>query len=164
MENALNNYKEKFGPDYYYWLAIAMLKAAEGKNEDAIKAITTAHFSITQEEAKNWWIMPDWYQLIEACELLFEDTGKAAYREQALDLARLYQHVNPLDSWGYAVEAKYTKNEHDRTRALAMTLYLDRRSYHISSFSKEELEKAERWLEKNNPFLQAAQKEEKSEI
>ena len=38
-------------------------------------------------------------------------------------------------------------------RPLALTMYLDKQSYHIEGISKKEIEQAVRWLEKNNPFL-----------
>jgi len=67
-------------------------------------------------------------------------------------------------AWSYAVEAKYTDNATDKMRALAVTLYLDRRSEHIASFSQEEKDKALQWLGKNNPFLQVPAGSSRSDI
>jgi hypothetical protein len=96
-----------------------------------------------------------WYQLVEACEWLYEDTKHAEYRSLALYWAKLHQQIQPMFAWAYAVEAKYTDSPVDRLRALAMTLYLDKRSERIAGFSEPDQAKALEWLKKNNPFLKS---------
>jgi hypothetical protein len=41
----------------------------------------------------------------------------------------------------------------DRIRALGLALYMDRHSAHIAHFSKDDRDKALKWLEHNNPFI-----------
>jgi len=48
----------------------------------------------------------DWYQLVEACEWLYEDTKYTEYRDLALKYAKICQVLRPLYGWPYAVEAK----------------------------------------------------------
>jgi hypothetical protein len=64
----------------------------------------------------------------------------------------MYQQIDPLESWAYAVEAKYAKTEEEQRRPLALTLYLDPRSYRISSISEKVKKIAREWFKKYNPF------------
>ena len=93
-----------------------------------------------------------WFQLIEACEWLYESSRIVEYRDLMVSFARRYQQIYPMYSWAYAVEAKYTQLPDDRTRALAMAQYLDPRSERISHFTEPEKKMAIAWLKDNNPF------------
>ncbi|HEX8948539.1 MAG TPA: hypothetical protein VF790_06230, partial [Dissulfurispiraceae bacterium] len=93
-----------------------------------------------------------WYQLVEICEWLYEDTRHPEYRVLALKWAKVHQRIQPMFAWSYAVEAKYTASASDRLKALALTLYLDKNSERIAGFSEAEKSKALEWLRDNNPF------------
>jgi hypothetical protein len=139
--------------DFDYWLSTAMMQAAEQHHRDALKSFDLARTNIISALIDTRPV-PAWYQLVETCELLFKETGENAYRDRVVELARLYQQIQPLDSWAYAVEAKYSKDEDSRTRALALTLYLDPKSFHIADCSEKDKERALKWLDMHNPFLQ----------
>ena len=113
--------------------------------------------------AKEWQYFP-WYQLVEACEWLYEDTAYIGYRDLVLKFAKICQKIRYESAWSYAVEAKYTDSESDRLRALGITLYLDKRSERISRISDNEKQRALAWLKKNNPFIRASSKGATSEI
>jgi hypothetical protein len=55
-------------------------------------------------------------------------------------------------SWTYALEARLLTPGPERTRALAMTLYLDPRAKVVASLSDKEKSDLTHWLDKNNPF------------
>lgn len=138
---------EPFG----YRLAKGLFNGANGQHEEAVRLLKEAFWRIPYSYDKDRPIDP-WYQLVEACEWLYADSKRSEYREMAIEWARRHQRIRPLDGWAYAVEAKYSDNPASRLRALALALYLDRRSERISGISEEEKGKAREWLENNNPF------------
>jgi hypothetical protein len=70
----------------------------------------------------------------------------------ALELSRIYQRINPLDSWAYAIEAKYAPTAKERIKPLGIALYLDERSYHLAEIPEQEKKNARKWFAENNPF------------
>jgi hypothetical protein len=149
-EKAIGAYKLR-GRNFEFWLATAMMKAAAKDHKAAQEALELARAN-ANSSFSNARPVPVWYQLVESCELLHEDTKFDVYRSMALDFARIHQQMYPLDSWAYAVEAKYV-SEKDRLRPLAIALYLDKRSCHVSGIPEQEKKNAQKWLESNNPFL-----------
>lgn len=93
-----------------------------------------------------------WYQIVEMCEWLYEDSGNQQYLDLALKWSREYQIIQPMFAWAYAVEAKYSKNPDERRRALRYALYLDRQSARLQGIPETEKAAAETWLRKNNLF------------
>ena len=93
-----------------------------------------------------------WFQLIEACEWLYESSHNPEYRDLMVSFAKRYQQIYPMYSWAYAVEAKYTQSSDDRTKALAMAQYLDPSSQWISHFTASDKKKALTWFKDHNPF------------
>ncbi|MEK6744995.1 MAG: hypothetical protein AABZ15_15365 [Nitrospirota bacterium] len=150
-ERLLNTFQNRSGKVFEYWLGTAMLQAVAGKDNEALRSLDLSRFNVNTSLHATRSIHP-WYQLVEACEILFEETGNAEYRNKALELARMRQQMQPLISWTYAVEARYAATEEERIGPLAITLYLDPRSYRIADISEPEKEKARKWLETNNPF------------
>lgn len=163
VEDLLRVYELKFGRDFEYWLATAMVQSSAGKHDDALRSLDLARTNINSSLSRERPIQA-WYQLVDACELLFKDTKVDAYQARALELARIYQRVQPLDSWAYAVEARFAKTEEDRLRPLALAMYLDKQSYHLEGVSKKEKERALKWLEKNNPFLKMEEEVRQEQI
>lgn len=139
--------KEPLDP-FRYRLARAFLSGAEGRHAEAVEFLKTAYWRLPKATT----LIDPWYQLVEACEWLFADSRRPDYRDLAVGWARKHQRIRPMDGWAYAVEAKHAENPADRLRALALTLYLDRRSERIQDVPEEEKKKAQEWLEKNNPF------------
>ena len=150
LDNYLKIYKGKMGETFDYHLALAFLNGGRKNHKEALANLKAAQFNMPEDKMRP---LPAWYQLIETYEWLYEDSGNAEYREQIIKLAKICQVIHPFQGWPYAFEAKYTNSEADRIRALALTLYLDKRSEHISSFSDHDKQKALEWLKSNNPFL-----------
>lgn len=96
------------------------------------------------------------YQYAEACEWLYRETQQEEFRRLALDWARQYQQIQPMYAWAYAMEAALADAGESRTRALAIALYLDRRSERIQALPADERAKAEQWLKIHTPFKPSA--------
>jgi hypothetical protein len=134
----------------YYFISRAYYHGLKGNHKEATANLALAKNCLHPTGERP--IYP-WYQLVDACEWLYKDTGYDGYRLLALEWAKLHQRILPWFAWAYAVEAKYTASEEDRLRALAITLYLDKNSERIADIPETEKAKARKWLEKNNPFL-----------
>ncbi len=150
FETILDNYRKKFGKDFNYHLSMAFLSGAAKKHPAAIEHLNKARFNIVSYAGSNE-LFP-WYQLLEAAEWLYEDTGHEGYRDVILSFSKTHQRVYPMHSWAYAFEAKHAADTVNRLRALAMALYLDRNSERISGFSEKDKKEAREWFEKNSPF------------
>lgn len=151
----LNDVKAVFGEDYQYHLSMAFINGIEGRHADALKSLESVRSATSSLLSTP---IPQWYKLVDACEWLYKESGRVEYRNMALDLAKAYQKIMPLWAWAYAVEAKYAAPGPERTMALALTLYLDKKSERISGIPESEKAAALKWLEKNNPFLKKAKK------
>jgi hypothetical protein len=92
------------------------------------------------------------YQYAEACEWLYQDTGDRRFVAELLDWARKQQTVQPLLAWSYSVQYEYESPGAARTRALAMTEYLDPASPRIREASRTERVAAQAWLDEHAPF------------
>jgi hypothetical protein len=159
---AIGAYKKRES-NFEFWLATAMMNAAGNNHKAAQESLELARTN-ANSSFSNIRPVPVWYQLVESCELLYEDTRIDAYRSMAVDFARTHQQMYPFVSWAYAVEAKYAPTEKDRVRSLGIALYLDKSSYHISDLSEQEKKNAQKWLEDNNPFLRYTKKGNRNQI
>ena len=92
------------------------------------------------------------YQFAEACEWLYQDTGDPRFVVELLDWARKQQAVQPIVAWAYSVDYEYERPGAARTRALAMTEYLDPASPRITKASQAERAAAKAWLDEHPPF------------
>jgi hypothetical protein len=92
------------------------------------------------------------YQYAEACEWLYRDTGDSRFVTELLDWARKQETVQPFLAWAYSMQYEYERPGAARTRALAMTEYLDRASPRISKASLAERAAAKAWLDEHPPF------------
>ncbi len=151
IESYLADYRKELGDDFDYYLSQAFLSAGRKDHQGAIRNLESARYHGSIFNGKR--LFSVWYQLTESCEWLYEDSKYEGYRELLLKFARLRQTIRPMDSWAYSFEAKYTKSESDRIRALAITLYLDKQSERIAHFSTKQKNQALEWLKENNPFL-----------
>jgi hypothetical protein len=95
------------------------------------------------------------YQFAEACEWLYQDTGDPRFVAELLDWARKQQAVQPIVAWAYSMEYDYERPGAARTRALAMTEYLDPGSPRITKASQAERAAAKAWLDERPPFRAA---------
>ncbi len=156
VESELKRIKDYKNDVFYYNLSNAIVLGTQNKHAEALKYLKTAR-NTAPLLFEGYPVMP-WYSLVESCEWLYDVTGNPEYRDLALEYSKIYQRMMPLMAWAYAVEAKYTKNERDRLRALAITLYLDKDSERVSGVSVAEKDKAREWLKDNNPFLESSRK------
>ena len=131
-------------------LSKACVYVLQGKHSEAVSSLKFASYRIPPTLSLPF---PARYQLVEICEFLHAETGNQEYLKLGLEWAKLQQRADPIHAWPYAVEAKYAESPADRLRALGLALYLDRHSAHIAHFSREERDKALKWLEPNNPFI-----------
>jgi len=147
-EALVRSFRDRVGSDFYFLLAQAYVDGLAGRAGEARARLWEAF--LLQPDLNDLPIAPP-YQLLEACERLFELTGDDAYRKLLVDLAGRTQHRWPW-SWAFTFEAKHGTEPAARRRALALGLYLDRRSDRLASVGEAERRAAEAWLEQNNPF------------
>ena len=138
------------GRDFYWYLAKAF--AAAGKYDDKA-ALDNLNAALNRRQYTQGQPVLTEYQFAEACEALYEWRHAKPYRDMALDWAKKYEVIQPLFAWPYALEAKFTDSETDRTRALGFALYLDRNARMISGFDDAERKKASDWFAKHKPFI-----------
>jgi len=130
-------------------LASAYLQGLAGDHAHALHSLWQAHLAwsmLTTEVT-----IPPPFQVLETCEKLHEWTGDERFRTLLLDLARRQRDVWPWP-WAYAFEAEYAKDASEHERVLAMALFLDPASEHLSTFSKAQREAASEWFRRNRPF------------
>lgn len=152
IEGILGKMKdEQQGPDYF--LARAILAAAAGQNDEALKALDVGRCRFLYLKATP---IRSTYVYGDISEALAELTGNAKIREFALKYARAFQKIEAWHAWPYAMEARLARNAKDRGRALAMAYYLDPKSEWLSALKKVEIEHAVKTYGMANPFLQRA--------
>jgi hypothetical protein len=139
----------RVGGDFAAFLAGAFFEGLHGHKAAALDFLKAAFYNRSLENTDP--IFSE-YRYAEACEWLYKDTGDDAYRQLALEWARMQERVRPERSWIYSLEARLLMPGPERTRALAMTLYLDPRANVVQSLSANEKADLTQWLDKNNPF------------
>ena len=155
MKEFLKNYERPddsrtFQKEFDFYLAEAFMAGGEGRHEEAVASLNAAFNRRPHTEMRPIF---SWYQIVEACEWLYEDSNQEVYKILAVKWAKAYQIIQPMFAWAYAVEAKYSTNALDRRRALGFALHLDRHSERISGIRAAEKVTAREWFEKNNPFV-----------
>ena len=139
----------RVGGDFAASLAKAFFLGLHGHKSDTLEYLKAAFY---HRPFENTGPIFSEYRYAEACEWLFNDTHEDAYRQLALEWARMQQRVRPEISWIYALEARLSSPGPERTQALAMTLYLDPGARVVASLSAREKSRLADWLTKNNPF------------
>ncbi len=134
---------------FAYHLSQAYIHGSAGDHAGAVEKLKAAGTRIPYGEPR---FIPPWYQLVEACEWLHRLTGRGEYKELALKWAKTHQRLDPIQAWAYGVEARLTAEPQSRTRAIALTIYLDPNSGHLAGTSRQDREKGREWLQSNNPF------------
>jgi hypothetical protein len=147
FEDYLNS--ARVGGDFAAFLAGAFFEGLHGHKPEALEFLKAAFYNRPFENTDP--IFSE-FRYAEACEWLYNDTHEDAYRQLALEWARMQQRVRPDMSWIYALEARLLTPGPERTRALAMTLYLDPRAKVVESLPAREKSDLIQWLDKNNPF------------
>jgi hypothetical protein len=162
IEAYLSQYKKELGDDFDYCLSMAFLAGSKKDHREAVTYLKLARYHIQSVRGVRYF--PALYQLVEAAEWLYEDSKFEGYRELLVEVVKLRQIIRPMDSWAYAFEAKYTRSDADRIRALAITLYLDKRSARIAHFSESQKRNALEWLKENNPLILNQKKPQQEDI
>lgn len=135
-----------------YFLSEAFWVGGQGQHEQAVRFLRQAFDHRPHTEMRP---MFSWYQIVEACEMLFDATKNDEYRNLALKWAKEYQVIQPMFAWAYGVEVKYSKDPTEKQRALAIALFLDQNSERIQAIPESDKQQALKWLSTNNPFRQA---------
>ena len=143
--------------DFDKLLAQAVLSGIAGRTEESVQLLKRAVYRRPYTEARPVYTE---YEFAEIAEWLYEATGKAKYRDLALDWARKVQKTQPWHAWAYALEAKLATDAGARRKAIGMANYLDPDSDRLRSVSKKELGAAVKDF--RNPFLNLTGKKEKS--
>jgi hypothetical protein len=146
MISLAQNKKE---PPFDFYLAKAYLSA--GKNDHKAAIIQLKKAFAYRPYTGHRPIMT-WYQLLEACEWLYQDSGYAGYKKLLLMWAKQYQVIAPMYAFSYAFEAKYTDDPKRKIRALGITLYLDKDSVHLQGITETDIDAARKWFSESEPF------------
>jgi hypothetical protein len=136
--------------EFYAHLSQAVELGLQGQHKKAEEQLRSASYRLPATRSKPFF---SWYQLVEISEWLYKETHDPIYRELAFKWAKLYQRIQPMFAWAYAVEAQYSESSKDRLSALALAIYLDKNSERIATFPESDKIKAIRWLNENNPFV-----------
>ena len=137
-----------------YELSLAFFAGRRGEHAVALKHLDNAFNQRPSTDARP---IPTEYQWAEACEWLYQATNEKRYLDAALKWAKTHQRLQPMMAWAYAIEAKYTTNEAERVRALAIAQYLDPLSERIAGVDANLKARAKAWLAANNPFARKSQ-------
>ena len=138
-------------PSFDQLLARAFFAGQRKDADAALKALRAACDCVRTTDDRP--VMTE-YQYAEACEWLYQDTGDPRFIAELLDWARKQQTVQPTMAWAYSMQYQYEKPGAARTRALAMTEYLDPASPRITKASQGERAIARAWLAHTLPSNQ----------
>ena len=133
-DKLLAEHLANIGADSDYLIARALMEASAGRHESAAASLRLAFQRLPFTATRSFLAG---YTLLEACELLFTDTGNDLYRALVEDFARRLQVDLPY-SWAAAFEAKYARDPDARRVALAAASLLDPRSLRIAHFPEAE--------------------------
>jgi hypothetical protein len=152
MEDFIENLPWSTNSDFDYLLAKAFFAGSRKDSEAAFSLLRRAFFARPDAEYPAFRPMLTEYQYAEAAEWLYEETGELRFLDELLAWVQATQITQPFHSWAYAMEYSYARTDEQRTRALALTLYLDPLSERIIDATPAERERARAWSEANNPF------------
>jgi len=133
---------------YVPQLVAALVEGAEGKHERALDLLRRALADRPYTESR---AVFTYYQVLEAAELLYAESGEERYRDFVLDKARRFTVIQPVYAWAYAMVARYTTDSSERREFLATALHLDPQSWRALQLDSQEREQALQWLAENGP-------------
>lgn len=133
-DKLLSEHLANIGADSDYLIARALMEGSAGSHESAAASLRLAFYRLPFTATRSFLAG---YTLLEACELLFTETGNDLYRALIEDFARRLQVDLPY-SWAAAFEAKYARDPAARQLALAAASILDPQSQRIAHFPESE--------------------------
>jgi len=133
-----------------YHLARSVVAGLAGKTAESFRSLKLALYRRPFTQSRPVYTE---YQFAEICEWLYEATRNAKYRDMAVSWAKSVQAFSPWFAWPYAMEAKYATNNSERSRAVAMAYYLDKKSERLAKIPKNEINAAVKGFTGRNPFL-----------
>lgn len=137
------------GNDFDAELAYAAFEGGTGNHDKAIRHLKNAFGCEVKREER---LFGRWFQLVQLCQWLYEDSHDPRYRQLALQWARSYQQIRPIYAWAYMVEAELTDQQENKIKALACAQFLCPQSRRLDGFDRSLKEKAAEWMKANNPF------------
>lgn len=149
VEKTLQGFDARY-QRFDYHLAKAVIAGIGGDKEDSLRHLTLAMDRRLFTDQRPVLVE---YQYAELCEWLYESTKDERYREAALRTAKSNQVTQPWFGWSYAMEAELTSDPIDRSRAIAMTYYLDKESERLAKIPAAEVQSAIQKFTGLNPFL-----------
>ncbi|MEM7281835.1 MAG: hypothetical protein AAF438_09435 [Pseudomonadota bacterium] len=148
--NRKNAPSRTIGALFDHNLSQAFLSGANRDFNESMKYLKLAAFDRPYLNERN--VVP-MYQVIEAAELLYDDSGHQPYRDLALDLARKYRQIQPMYAWAHATVALYSADDAEKYDALTKAIFLDKNSRRAALVDKSIYQRAARAAAKSNPFL-----------
>jgi len=144
-----------------YHVARAVIAALAGRTSESLRSLKLAlhrrPFTVSRPLYTE-------YQFAEICEWLYEATRNPKYRDEAVSWAKSVQAFNPWFAWPYALEAKYSTNKSERSHAIAMAYYLDKKSERLAKIPKNETNAAVKGFTGRNLFLKTRSSSKESSI
>lgn len=140
------------GVDADYLMARALTEGSAGQHDAAAASLRLAFHRLPRTATRS---LEPGYTLLEACELLFTESGNDAYRALIEDFARRLQVDLPWP-WAAAFEAKYARELDTRQLALAAASILDPGSMRIAHFPQAERAALRRAAARHASLLGAA--------
>ena len=142
-------YQSREQPYFDEYLSLALIRGTEGKHSDAIDYLKRTNSDVLHTSDRS---IPTRYQILEVAKMLYDDTGNDDYRRFALDMARKYAVIEPIQSYTHSLVAMLSDDRNERIIALARAIFLDPETSSISTANPTELEAARKLADKGYPM------------
>ena len=108
-------------------LAKAMVLAADGRHDDALRFLKAARYELSRQDAGAFpnEMLTAPYDFVLASWLMARQTGERRYAEEGLAVARGYQATNEFMAWPHAAEALLSLDPKARQVAACRAALLD---------------------------------------
>jgi hypothetical protein len=133
---------------FHALLSAAYLAGAAGSTDQALQLLWEAFIALP---ARDQFMVPAGFQLLEVCEQLYALSGDDRYRSLLVDLARRQQRAWPV-SWAYSFDARYAPRPDEAEAALGVALFLDPDSEHLRVSGDDQRKRAAARYRTGNPF------------
>lgn len=151
-DRLLEAYAAQIGIDGDFLIAQALLQGADGNHEGAARALRRAFLRLAPLATRTFF---SGYVLLEACEVLLDQSGQESYRQLIEDFARRLQ-VSLPHPWAAAYEAKYARDLDRRQLAIAAASTLDPKSPKLAPVAQAERDALKRAVARHDSLLGVA--------